>query len=132
MLGLMDVANWLLEQMPDLQGRIAVGGIDGNERFFVGVYDRKNGSGKQRICLGGLMQTHYQKKQISILVHWGSPVEAEKKAAEIHNLFFGRSGFHIGDSYIFSVDAGGAPIWVGKDDRGISEYVISVDLLYEI
>ena len=44
-----------------------------------------------RIALGGLEQTSFTTKAISILVHWGKDSnKAEIKAQEVYNAFFGQ------------------------------------------
>lgn len=131
MLTLTHIRNWLTEKMPELSGKIALGGIDGNQRYFVGVYDQKS-TAKQRICIGGPEQTRYQEKKATILVHWGGPAEAEEMAQKIHSLFYGAVHVEMGGVLVYMADPGGCPIFVGRDDRGISEYVVQVTLLYSV
>lgn len=85
-----------------------------------------------RIALGGLEQTSYTTKAISILVHWGKDSNrAELKAQEVYNSFFVQSGI-IGDKRVIQFKMKtDAPIYVGTDSEGIIEYVIETTIYYE-
>lgn len=132
MLMLKQVADWIKEIDTELPDCIAVGTIDGNKEKYIGVYNDPNASGKQRVCLGGIAQTTYREKRVTLLVHWtNSAVQAEKKAAELYEKLCGRSGFQIGEVKIVYLDPGAAPVSVGRDVRGIYEYVINMKIIYE-
>lgn len=134
MLTLEQIKDWLKSQDPDLNGCIAVGGIDGNKEKYVGVYALKpSGSGRQRICIGGAAQTQYQERGASILIHWtASAVQAENKAVELYNRFYGLAGVTMGTTRVISADPGAEPISVGKDIKGICEYVVQLKIKYEM
>lgn len=132
MLTLEEVKDWIKSQDTELSGCIAVGSINGNSEKFVGVYPLRPSGNTQRICIGGSAQTKYQSRSVSVLLHWtDSPVTAEKKAAELYGRFYGLSDTVMGESRVVSADPGPEPISVGKDDRGICEYVIRVKMIYE-
>lgn len=132
MLTLEQVKDWLKSQDTDLNSCIAVGSIDGNKDKFVGVYSLKPSGSSQRICLGGVDQTHYQLRSVSILIHWTNKMSlAEAKASAIYGLFYGLSGVMMGTTRVISTDPGPEPIPVGKDSKGICEYVIHLKILYE-
>ena len=123
-----EVKNWLKEfvNVP-----VTVGTIDGNKEMCVGVFADQV-SGNQRICLGGLEQTKYAQKNITVLVHWNTNYkESEAKAQEVYNLFYGNSQFKMGDTMIYSCDPGASLIPVGKDKGGVYEFVIKIKLLHE-
>lgn len=85
-----------------------------------------------RIALGGLEQTSYTTKAISILVHWGKDSnKAELKAQEVYNAFFGQDGNIGGKRVIQFKMKTDAPIYVGTDSEGIIEYVIETIIYYE-
>ena len=138
MLTLQMVKDWLKQTIPEAEGRISVGAIDGDQPRYIGVYGRGGGK-SQRICIGGGEQTRYQEKRAAILIHWtGSPVMAEKKALEVYELLYGLSEFTIqdadgsnGDVRVASLDPGEAPVPLGPDRRGIYEYVIEITIQYE-
>lgn len=132
MLTLGQLRDWIKAQMPELCDCIAVGAIDGNKEKFVGVYPLKLPSSAQRICLGGAEQTGYQERGASILVHWTASVdESEQKAMEIYRLFYGSSRVVIGESLAIEIDPGPGPISAGKDEHGISEFVVQLKIIYE-
>lgn len=85
-----------------------------------------------RIALGGIANTSYTTKAISILVHWGkSSDKAEKKAQEVYNAFLGQDGI-IGDKRVIKFKMKtDSPIYVGTDSEGIIEYVIETIIYYE-
>lgn len=132
MLTLEQVKDWLKSQDADLKNCIAVGGIDGNKDKYVGVYPLKPSGSSQHICIGGAEQTRYSTAWVSILIHWTkSAIEAEAKAQAVYNLFYGLAGVTMGTTPVISADPGSAPIPVGKDIKGICEYVIQLKILYE-
>ena len=85
-----------------------------------------------RIALGGLEQTSYTTKAISILVHWGKDSnKAELKAQEVYNAFFGQVGLIGGKSVKLFKMKTDSPIYIGTDKEGIIEYVIETIIYYE-
>lgn len=85
------------------------------------------------IAIGGLENTTYTTKSISFLIHWGkNSDEAEKKAMEVYNLFFGQNNFTIGNKKIIQCKMRGSePIYIGTDSEGIIEYLIETTIYYE-
>lgn len=85
-----------------------------------------------RITLGGLENTSYTNKPISILVHWGkSPSGAEAKAQEVYDLMFGKTAIINGKRVIMFDMRHSEPISVGTDAEGIYEFVIEVNIIHE-
>ena len=85
-----------------------------------------------RMALGGLEQTSYTTKAISILVHWGKDSnKAELKAQEVYNAFFGQDGIIGGKRVIQFKMKTDSPVYVGTDTEGIIEYVIETIIYYE-
>jgi hypothetical protein len=107
-----------------------VGKIDGSVEQCIGIYSIEGG--KPNIAIGGLDNTTYAKKSISILIHWGkNTTPAEQKAQEIYNLLFGQSDV-IADKRVIMFDMRTSePIGVGTDGNGIFEFVIEVNIIYE-
>lgn len=84
------------------------------------------------IAIGGLENTSYTTKTISILVHWGKDSnKAELKAQEVYSALFGQDGI-IGEKRVvqFKMKTD-SPIYVGTDSEGIIEYVIETIIYYE-
>lgn len=85
-----------------------------------------------RIALGGLENTSYTTKAISILVHWGKNSDrAEEKAQEVYNAFLGQGGVIGLNRVIMFKMKTDSPIYVGIDSEGIVEYVIETIIYYE-
>lgn len=128
MLTLLDVVNWI-EPLIDCGGNIAVSNIDGNKDKFIGIYDQKTNSRPQRVVLGE--KAKYFEKSISILIHWtNNPSQAEIKAHEVYQVLMSvsnsttESGIKI--VYVKSI----ALISLGRDEKGIFEYVIDANIIY--
>lgn len=130
MMTLAEVRDWLKTQIADCPAWY-IGKIDGNKEQCIGIYNVTGGTA--RIALGGLVDTGYMTKGVSILVHWGRNADtAEKKAQEVYRALFGKRGAVIGGRRVimFRMPQSG-PISVGTDDRGIYEYVIETNIFYE-
>lgn len=126
-----NLKNWIKDKLQLGADRIAVGGIDGNQAQYIGVYDGK-AAGGQRVCIGGKKNTRYQTAAYTVLVHWtDSPVAAYAKAAEVYGLLHGLSNETMDGVHVVSADPGKQPEWAGRDDRRICEYVIRVTIRYE-
>ncbi|MBU3205573.1 minor capsid protein [Clostridium algidicarnis] len=107
-----------------------IGKIDGTKEQCIGIYNVQGP--KPSIALGGLANTSYSTKAISILVHWGKNANiAEQKAQEVYSVFFGQVAT-IGGKRIVKFDMRTSePIGVGTDSNGIYEYVIETVIYYE-
>ncbi len=106
------------------------GKIDATKEQCIGIYSVKGPA--PNIALGGLANTSYSTKAISILVHWGKNSDiAERKAQEIYNTLFGQ-GAVVGGKRIIKFDMRTSePIGVGTDSNGIYEYVIEIIIYHE-
>lgn len=106
------------------------GKIDATKTQCIGIYNVQGS--KPNIALGGLDNTSYSSKSISILVHWtNNSNTAEIKAQEVYNTFFGQYGT-IGGHRVIQFDMKtDEPVPVGTDDNGIFEYVINLNIIYE-
>lgn len=125
---LSEVREWLKTKTSCPQWYI--GKIDGNMEQCIGIYNVQGPA--PNIALGGLANTSYSTKAISILVHWGKNADiTEKKAQEIYNIFFGQDAV-IGGKRVIKFDMKTSePIGVGTDENGIYEYVIQTNIIYE-
>lgn len=129
MMTLAEVRDWLKTQVDCPAWYI--GKIDGSKEQCIGVYNTTGPS--PRIAVGGLANTSTAVKAVSILVHWGRNANvAEQKAQEVYQALFGKRGAAIGGRRVimFQMPQSG-PINVGTDGRGIYEYVIETNILYE-
>lgn len=105
--------------------------MSGNQEKSITIY---NVPGlPPHIAIGGLENTAYTTKSISFLIHWGkNSDEAEKKAIEVYNLFFGQNNFTVGNKNIIQCKMRSSePIYIGTDSEGIIEYIIDMTIYYE-
>lgn len=106
------------------------GKIDSTVEQCIGIYSREGL--KPVIALGGLTNTSYSTKAISILVHWGKNSNtAEQKAQEVYNTLFGQDAT-IGGKKVIKFDMKfSEPIGIGTDTNGYYEYVIDIIIYFE-
>ena len=107
-----------------------IGKIDGTKEQCIGIYSIIGP--RSHIALGGLENTSYSTKAISILIHWGKNANiAEQKAQEVYNTLFGQDSIIGGKRVIDFNMRTSEPISVGTDKDGIYEYVIEVNIIHE-
>lgn len=105
--------------------------LGGSEEYSITIY---NSVGPPpHIAIGGLENTKYNTKSISILVRCGkNSDDAERKAIEVYNLFFCKNNFTIKNKKIIQCNMRSSfPIFLGTDSEGIIEYVIDTIIYYE-
>lgn len=109
-----------------------IGKLDNKKDMSIGVYQRKN-DGQPRIALGGLKNTSYEVKPISILVHWNMDAyDTEQAAYKLFERLQTVEDVTIGDTHIHFIELLNVePIDVGTDDKGVYERVIQFNLIYE-
>lgn len=106
------------------------GKIDATKEQCIGIYSVQGPA--PFIALGGLANTSYSTKAISILVHWTKNNDiAEHKAQEVYNALFGQIAT-IGGKKVKKFDMRtDEPIGVGTDNNGIFEFVIETVIYFE-
>ncbi|WP_336822942.1 minor capsid protein [Sporosarcina sp. USHLN248] len=125
---LAEIREWLKTQVDCPQWYI--GKIDGSKPECIGIYSATGPA--PRIAVGGLSNTGYATKAVSILVHWGKNADkAEQKAQEVYNAMFGQKAVIGGKRVIMFQMKTDGPVGVGTDSEGIYEYVIEVNILHE-
>ena len=85
------------------------------------------------MAIGGIKNSSYRVKSVSVLVHWNKSVRDTEKAAEqLYNMLRDTKRVTINGIRVFftkmQVDE---PVDVGTDDNGIFECVIELDIYYE-
>lgn len=124
---LQNLLNYL-KTATDVGEGIALGAIDGNAERYIGVYPGKPPA-VQHICLGGAEQTTTTELYATLLIHWGkSMASAMAKAREVWGLFYARGLCQMDGSTVYEVEPGGGPVPVGRDDRGVCEFVINLKI----
>nr|DAQ99860.1 MAG TPA: hypothetical protein [Caudoviricetes sp.] len=126
---LLDICKYL-QARTDVGEEITAGTLEESRTRCIGVYENRNLGAENRPRIGGLSCTKYFEKGVSIRVHWtNDTTEAEKKAQEIHRLFFGVSNVKMG-KYLVSYFDAKDPQWMGRTENGICEYVVPVKIIY--
>ena len=109
---------------------VYAGTIDGNLDKCIGVYSSKT-SKPQRICIGGKACTKTLEKHISVLIHWtDNPTQAEIKAQSVLDILSDIRSYAVGDLTVRYLECK-EPVSVGRDERGVCEYVIEAAVYYE-
>lgn len=125
---LKDIREWLKPQVEELVACYS-GTIDATKEKVLGLYNRS--SSADSIAIGGLNNTSSATKRISVLVHWNKNYDTtEIKAKSIYDLFNGQQAI-IGGHECFFKMLNDSPVSVGKDDSGIFEFVIDLDIKYK-
>jgi hypothetical protein len=126
---LAEVREWLKTQILDCPNWY-IGKADTSVEQCISIYGIQGP--KPNIAIGGLSNTSYTTKSISILVHWGKNADiAEQKAQEIYNKLFDQVAT-IGGKRVIQFDLKTSePVSVGTDSNNIYEYVINTNIIYE-
>ncbi|MCY9734168.1 minor capsid protein [Paenibacillus alvei] len=127
---LSEIRDWMKTQIQSPNWYI--GKIDGSKPECIGLYNINTGRSPY-IAIGGLDNTSYATKAVSILVHWSKNADkAERKAHEVYASLFGRGDVEISGHRVITFDMRTPePVSVGTDDEGIYEYVIETTIYYE-
>lgn len=106
------------------------GKIDRNKEQCIGLYTTVGPT--PNIALGGLENTSYSTKAISILVHWTKNYNiAEQKAQEVYKALFTKDAL-IGNKRIIKFDMRTPePVALGTDSNGVFEFAIETVIYYE-
>jgi|UniRef100_UPI003FEE0319 hypothetical protein len=132
MLGIGDVRDYIAGLGIVDNTNVYCGKLDDKKNKSIGVYNNN----KQRpvqMAVGGLNNSSYRIKSVSILVHWNTSVrDTEKTSEQLYNMLRDMNHITINDTKVFFtkmlVDE---PVDVGTDDNGIFESVIELDIYYE-
>lgn len=130
MLGLSHVRDWL-KALNNKADSYYIGKLDNKEEKSIGVYQTKN-VGAPRIAVGGLSNTSYQIKGITILIHWNMNArETEEFSFKLYEELLKLQSVVINGhpiKYIKMLTS--EPVDVATDDNGVYERVIDLELYY--
>jgi hypothetical protein len=121
---LSDVREYIKANLPDTT--VYIGRLGSDEENTVALYARE--TSLNTVAIGGRMNTGCGVLGIKILVHGSqNAVMTELFANKVYDLFYAviNSGFWCNVKQ-------DAPISVGADSNNIYEYVINVDLWYNV
>lgn len=108
------------------------GKMAGNTLKTIGVYNLRR-SRPPNIPCGGLENSSYGVKAVSLLVHWNkSQRETEKTAHTLWKELYSAKDKQInGTRILFIMMSHDEPISVDTDESGVYEYVIECEFYYE-
>lgn len=132
MLGIGDVRDYIAGLGIADNTNVYCGKLDDKKNKSIGVYNN-NRQRPVQMAVGGLNNSSYRIKSVSILVHWNTSVrDTEKTSEQLYNMLRNMNHITINDTKVFFtkmlVDE---PVDVGTDDKGIFESVIELDIYYE-
>lgn len=132
MLGIGDVRDYIAGLSIADNTNVYCGKLDDKKNKSIGVYNN-NRQRPVQMAVGGLNNSSYRIKSVSILVHWNTSVrDTEKTSEQLYNMLRDMNHITINDTKVFFtkmlVDE---PVDVGTDDKGIFESVIELDIYYE-
>lgn len=132
MLGIGDVRDYIAGLGIADNNNVYCGKLDNKKDKSIGVYNL-NRQRPPQTAVGGLNNSSYRVKSISILVHWNTSVRDTEKAAEqLYNMLRDTNNKIINDTrLLFTKMQVDGPVDVGTDDKGIFESVIELDIYYE-
>lgn len=123
-LTLLEVADMLADVL-DFDD-ITVGCIDAALEKTIGIYQRDDFMPRE--CIG--VASSYETAKLRLLIRWGkNPTEAEAKAAELGGLMQALHDMPT-NAHTIKFAIVKAVRSIGKDEKGICEYVVDADLMY--
>lgn len=124
MITLLEIADLLAELLET--EFVTAGCIDASKSETIGVYQRDGFVFRE--CIG--TESSYQTAKIRILIHWtDNPSETERKSLEIAELFRSFKDMET-ENHIIKFAEVKAVRNIGKDEKGICEYIADVNLIY--
>ena len=108
------------------------GRMTDKEDKSIGIYPLKSGR-QPNIPIGGIKNSSYGIKSVSILIHWNNSISDTEKASNelLNELLRAKNVTVNGHSILFIQTSFDEPIPVGTDDNGVFEYVIECLFYYE-
>lgn len=132
MLGIGDVRDYIAGLGIADNNNVYCGKLDNKKDKSIGVYNL-NRQRPLQTAVGGLNNSSYRIKSVSILVHWNKSVrDTEETSEQLYNMLRDTNNKIINDTRIlFTKMQVDGPVDVGTDDKGIFESVIELDIYYE-
>lgn len=132
MLGIGDVRDLIAGLGITADDHVYCGKLDDKKDKSIGVYHLDRGDNVQ-MAVGGIQNSSYAVKSISILIHWNKSVrDTEKIAQELYNKLRDMKQVTINKTMILYTEMlVPTPVDVDTDDKGIFEMVIELKFYYE-
>lgn len=133
MLGIGDVRDYIAGLGIADNNNVYCGKLDNKKDKSIGVYNL-NRQRPLQTAVGGLNNSSYRIKSVSILVHWNKSVrDTEETSEQLYNMLRDTNNKIINDTrLLFTKMQVDGPVDVGTDDKGIFESVIELDIYYEM
>jgi len=131
MMKLADIKEWI-KTFKTKFDNYYVGFLDKKKPKSLGVY-QLNRNNKQLMSLGGVENTSYAIKKVSLLIHYTNASDVtEAIADQLYQEIMNAQPQKIGKHEVFFIGMlTSEPIDVGRDDNGICEYVIEFEIYYK-
>ena len=128
---LADVRDWL--KTLNVAENYYCGRLENKKEKSLGVYNGAS-SGTPVMALGGLQNSSYDVKAVSLLLHWNRNSKETEKAAQVlwEHLITARSVDVSESEHIHFLQLTvPEPIAVGTDENGVYEYVINFNVIHK-
>ena len=132
MLTLADIRDYVSTLNIAVDENVYCGKLDAKKDKSIGVYNLKQNR-PPITAIGGIENSSYNTKGISLLVHWNkSPRNTEVAAQQLYDALQNSNNVAINDSKIqFVQHLHNEPISVDTDAKGIYEFVVECLFYYE-
>jgi len=132
MIGIGDVRDYIADLGLTEKDHVYCGKLEAKKEKSIGIYNLKR-SGSPNIPIGGIANSSYCIKPVSILIHWTESIRETEQAAEklFYKLLRMRDFTINGEKMKFVRLLTPEPVDVGTDDNGIFEMVIEMEIYYE-
>lgn len=106
----------------------SIGKIDSSKDKSIGIYGDTNNNRIEAIGKDSM----YDISNMRILIHWNKNLtETEAASRSLYELLRYQNNFDMSGIHVYFIDLiEGEPIFVGTDNNGIYEYVITLRLIY--
>lgn len=106
----------------------SIGKIDSSKDKSIGIYGDSNAYRVEAIG----RDSKYDIANIRILIHWNKNLaETEAASRSLYSQLRYQSNFDMSGIYVYFIDLiQGEPTFIGTDDNGVYEYVITMRLYY--
>ena len=131
MLLLIDVTTWL-KTLDTKFDNYYMGFLDKKKEKSLGVYNLKTPHAPI-VAIGGLENTSYNVKRVSLLVHYNKASDdTEEIAVALYEEIMTSKPTDIGNHEVLFIGMlTNEPVDVGRDDNGVCEYVIEFEIYYK-
>lgn len=132
MLTLADVRDYISTLNIAVDENVYCGKLDAKKDKSIGVYHLKQNR-LPNVPIGGIENSSYNTKGISLLVHWNkSPRDTEVAAQQLYDDLQSCRDIEVNDNKIqFVQHLHNEPISVDTDEKGVYEYVVECLFYYE-